>query len=191
MKRMFLCGLYIVFSTFIYSSDAGAAPKKDLSRSTNRLAFSVGGGHYASYPNSIGDNGPLLGLTKPFWYGHRYKYFQWVFGGTILGGYGTDYKHGYLTIAPHFGFQLYFGKVFGFEFLYGVGAGLQVGTRTVPSIGLHGQGSWVFRIFRDPRQRLKIAMYMNMFAYLAADPGNDFGTNAMAMGMALSYETPF
>jgi hypothetical protein len=171
-------------------TDAIPPPPADTGRDTNRVMFGAGLGVFANYPMSIEDPGIALFATKPLWYGKRYRFFQWVAEGSALVGFGTDKRHAYATVGPQFGWNFYFGSVFGLEYRVGIDGLLQAGSRTVGGFGMSGAGGYVFRFWDDDRKRIKLWMQMHFGAYLADDPGNDLGMNAGAFTLGLGYEQP-
>lgn len=168
-----------------------AVQNADRGRDTGRVMVALSGATFASYPMSREDPGPALVVGKPLWLGLRHRFFQWVADGNVLVGFGTSSKHVHLAVTPQFGFNLYLGSVFGFEFREGAAVIMQAGQRTVAGIGLSASGGYVFRFWDDDRRRLKVLMVMHIGGYFAADPGNDLGMNANALGICLAYETPF
>ena len=162
----------------------------DHGRDTSRVTFGAGIGDFASYPMSIDDPGLALFVSKPLWLGNRYRFFQWVAEANALVGLGYTTMHGYAAVGPQFGWNFYFGSVFGLEFRVGVDGLLQAGSRTVAGIGMGGSGAYVFRFWDDDRTRVKLMMQMHAGGYFADDPGNDLGTNAGVFALGLAYEKP-
>jgi hypothetical protein len=171
-------------------TDALPPPPADVGRDTHRVMLGAGPAVFANYPMSIEDPGVAVFATKPLWYGNRYRFFQWVAEANALVGFGTDKLHAYAAVGPQFGWNFYFGSVFGLEFRYGLDALMQVGPRTVGGLGFSGGGGYVFRLWDDDRKRLKLWMQMHFGFYLAEDPDNDLATNAGAFTLGLGYETP-
>jgi hypothetical protein len=159
-------------------------------RDTDRLMVGAAAGVFANYPMSLSDTGVALFASKPLWLGNRYRFFQWAADANALAGFGTDYKHAYVTAGPQLGANFYLGSVFGLEFRAGLGGIVQIGDRTVGGIGFSGAGGYVFRFWDDDRKRLKLWMQMCSGFYVADDPGNDLAANAGAFTLGLGYETP-
>jgi len=162
----------------------------DYSRDTSRVQFGAGIGDYASYPMSMDDPGLALFVSKPLWLGNRYRFFQWALDANALVGLGYTTMNAYAAVGPQFGWNFYFGSVFGLEFRFGADGMLQAGPRTVAGVGFSGSGGYVFRFWKDDRKRLKLMMQMHVGGYFAEDPGNDLGANAGAFALGLAYEKP-
>ena len=165
-------------------------PAPSHGRDTDRVQVGAGPVMYASYPMSIEDPAPAAFIAKPLWLGTRYRYFQWAIDANAVVGFGTASKSLHVSVAPQLGMNLYLGGVFGFELRMGPAGILQLGRDTVGGIGMTSSGGYVFRFWDDDRKRLKLLVHMQAGGYLADDPGNDLGTNAMAIGMGLAYERP-
>ena len=166
------------------------APVVDDGRSTDRATTGVGFGMFASFPMSMEDPAITLFAAKPLWLGNRYRLFQWVAEVQGTFAYGMSSQHAYAVAGPYFGWNLYFGSVFGLEFRFGVDAIAQVGERMVGGITFGGTGGYVFRVWKDDRKRLKLLIQQHAGFYFAEDPGNDLGTNAMAFAVGVGYEQP-
>jgi hypothetical protein len=171
-------------------TDALPPSPADIGRDTDRYMIGVGFGVFANYPVSIEDPGAALLATRPLWLGNRYSFFQWVAEANALVGFGTDQLHAYVAVGPTFGWNFYFGSVFGLEFRYGIDALAQVGERTVGGVGFSGAGGYVFRLWDDDRQRIKLWLQMHMGFFFADDPQNDIGMNAGSMVVGVGYEQP-
>jgi hypothetical protein len=179
--------LLLLSTTTALADDATTV---DAGRDTARLSLSVSDAMFASYPQSIEDDGFALGVAKPLWLGTRYQYFQWDVDALVVGGMGGTSHSVYLGVGPQVGFNLYLGSVFGFELQMGLAGIGQLGSHSVLGAGFLGSGGYVFRFWKDDRKRLKLLVTLWEGGYFASDPGNDLGTNAMMMAVGLAYEMP-
>jgi len=155
------------------------------------VSVALGAAMFSSYPMSREDPGPSLALSTPWWIGKNHRWIQLHADLGLLAGWGVDSGHAHLSLGPRFGANIYMGPVVGLEIIVGLGGLAQVGPRTVFGLGFVGQSAWVFRLSRDGQPRLKLQMQMHSGGYFADDPGNDLGTNAMALGLGLALERPW
>lgn len=170
----------------------GTATADDTSagRDPSRLSIGFSAAVFANYPGAVSDLGVAGAVVKPLWLGRRYRYAQLDVGAILVGGWGTESGSAYVSLAPVSGLNLFFGDLFGFELRGGPALVAQLGDSTVLGGALLAQGGYVVRPWQDDRRRLKLLLTMQVGAYAASDPGNDYAVNASAFAVGLAYETP-
>lgn len=180
-----ILGLLVVAVPLPARAGAGAGAGD---RGNHRFEIGLAGEMITHFPMSETDGGPVVFVATPLWLGVRYPGIQWVADLEATLGYGVTFRAGYLSVTPRFGFDWFIGSVVGLEVRLGLGLLAQVGSKSVAGVGMTFSAAWSLRLWPDEGRRLAIGMLTETGGYLAPDPGNDMGMNAMRFGLGVSYE---
>ena len=152
------------------------------------LQVAAGAAYLSTFPGAMADGGPMaLGSLTFLRRGGRH--LELSLDAALGLAFGVETSSLHLTLGPRAGAALFFGWI-GFEMKMGLSALFQLGPRSAGGFGFWAEGGYVFRFGEAYRQRLKLLLSVRPAFYLAADPGNDLGMNAMAMALLLAYEWP-
>ena len=161
---------------------------------TNRLSVGLLGATFTNAQNSdasMAETSPALWLSKPLWMGKRYRYFQWELEGNVMAAYSAQTHTFRAVVAPEIGFNLYLGSVFGLEYRLGLAGFVQANENlSFVAMGASESLAYVFRLWDDDRQRLKLLSFVGGGGPFATDNTGNVEPVIATVGVGLVYEMP-